>query len=171
MKTNNIPETLIEDVKEDIIRYKETKTIVKAVIYIALAIVLGILLMTANIDGKSWTGMCLGFVAIVLLIMGGIELFGKKKGMKYKGVKINAYQVYFKNPSTSEISRAIREKDTVFLKKEVNSTDMGLRVNMIAAEDGSLCRYRMYKYVPFDYQPEGEIVELTKEMVKAFAEI
>lgn len=171
MKTNNIPETLVEDVKEDITRYKETKNIVKAVIYIVLAIVLGVLLMTANIDGKSWVGMCMGFMAIVFVVMGAIALFGKNSAMKYKGVKINAYQVYFTNPSTAEIGRAIAEGNVDFLKKSVNTIDNGLRVNMIAAEDGSLCRYRMYKYVPFDYQPEGEIVEIEKEIAEKFAAI
>ncbi|MCQ2329631.1 MAG: hypothetical protein MJZ93_03630 [Paludibacteraceae bacterium] len=167
--TNNIPNSLLEDIQSDITYKKSVANLGKGICYIVVGIAAAVLLMVMEIGTSSWEVWGLGFVGTALIIMGFVAIFGSKPDVYYKGEKVAGYQAFFANPSTAAIGKFIDEKNTETLRKTMNTHDNGLRVNMAMTESGSLCRYRMYKYVPFEYKPEGEIVEIDRENGVAFA--
>lgn len=167
--TNNIPNSLLEDIQSDITYKKSVANLGKGICYIAVGIAAAVLLTVLETGTSSWEVWGLGFVGAALIIMGFVVIFGSKPDVFYKGEKIAGYQAFFANPSTAAIGKFIDDKDTEALRKAMNTYDNGLRVNMTMTGSGSLCRYRMYKYVPFEYMPEGEIVEIDREKGIAFA--
>ncbi len=168
--TNHIPDTLVEGL-EGITRAKDKKNICKGCIYLAITAIAAILMFTLNLDKGAWGEMCLGCIGVIMLIMAFVAIFGSKPQLKMNGVKLNGYEIYFKNPSIAEITRMIEARDTDGLRNAMNDTDNGLRMNIAVSEDGSVMRYRMYKYVPFEYKPEGEIASIDAETAKFIAEL
>ncbi|MCQ2237385.1 MAG: hypothetical protein MJZ18_10375, partial [Bacteroidales bacterium] len=100
-----------------------------------------------------------------------VTFFGSKPQLKANGVKLNGYEIYFSNPSIIEVTRMIEAKNAEGLRKAINNCDNGLRMNVVVSEDGNIRRYRMYKYEPFEYKPEGAIVEIDAETAKFIAEL
>jgi len=129
------------------------------------------LIFTLDLQKGDWTEMCLGCIGVVTLIMTFVTFFGSKPQLKMNGVKLNGYEIYFKNPSIVEITRMLEARNAEGLRNAMNESDNGLRMNAIVAEDGSIKRYRMYKYEPFEYKPEGETVEMDAETARFIAEL
>lgn len=169
--TNNIPESLIEDIKSDITYKKSVSAIGKGICYIAIGIVAIVLLIIIGTDSAAWETWGLGCIGTILIVMGIMSICGSKPDLYYKNEKVIGYQAFFSNPSTSAISKFIDEENSEALGKAINIHDNGLRVNMVMTENGNLCRYRMYKYVPFEYKPEGEIVEIEKKKGDTFGRL
>lgn len=169
-KTNNIPDTLVEGL-EGITQAKCGKAICKSCMYLAIAAIATVLVFTLDLEKGAWLEMCLGSIGMITLIMAFVTLFGSKPQLKMNGVNLNGYEIYFKNPSIADITRMIAAKDADGLRDAMNDTDNGLRMNVVVAEDGSVMRYRMYKYEPFEYKPECEAVEIDAETAKFIAEL
>lgn len=166
---NNIPSTLVDDLGRSITEHISRAAIIKTVIYVIVAAAAAALLFAGSIASPAWVPAALGTVATVCIVMAVVTCFGSKRELRYNGTRLRGYEIYFTNPSVSEITRLLREHDREGLLRAVNNTDNGLRLNVAISDDGSLMRYRMYKYVPFEYKPEGATVELdsaTAEFVK-----
>lgn len=168
--TNHIPDTLVEGL-EGIIRAKDKKAICKGCIYLAITAIIAVLMFTLNLDKGAWGEMCLWCLGVIMLIMALVAIFGSKPQLKINGAKLNGYEIYFKNPSIADITRMIETRDADGLRNAMNNTDNGLRMNMIVSEDGSVMRYRMYKYEPFEYKPECNAVEIDAATAKFIAEL
>lgn len=164
MKTKNqIPEALVQDVADKISRHKSSKAIYKSIVYLCIAILAGAVTIFGNLDAQSWKPMCFGCIAVIALIMAIVNMFGSKPEYKYNGVKLVGYEIYLNNPSVSAICVALRDKDLKTMRCAINKMEVGMRLNVAIAEDGSLRRMQFFKYVPFEYKPESEIIGIDAE--------
>ena len=168
--TNHIPETLVEGL-EGITRAKSGKAICKGCIYLLATIVIVVLMLTITLEKGGWIEMCLGCMAIISLVMACVNFFGAKPKLKLNGVKLDGYEIFFKSPSIVEVTKLIENKDAQGLHKIINDSDNGMRMNVVVAQDGSVMRYRIYKYEPFEYKPESEIVNIDAATAKFIAEL
>jgi len=168
--TNHIPETLVEGL-ENISQAKNGKAICKGCIYLLATVVIVVLMLTLDLQKGAWIEMCLGCMAVITLAMAGVNIFGKKPDLKVNGVKLDGYEIFFKNPSIVEVTRMIENRNQQGLRDIINDSDHGLRMNVVVAQDGSVMRYRMYKYEPFEYKPESEIVNIDAATAKFIAEL
>lgn len=168
--TNHIPDTLVEGL-EGITQAKCGKAICKGCIYLAITAIIAVLMFTLNLEKGAWGEMCLGCLGVITLVMALVAIFGSKPQLRMNGIKLNGYEIYFKNPSIADITRMLEARDADGLRNAMNDTDNGLRMNVVVSEDGSVMQYRMYKYVPFEYKPEGEIVNIDAETAKFITEL
>lgn len=164
MKTNaNIPASLVADIAGQVSKHKSPKAIAKAVINLIIAIAAGLAIIFGNLESQSWGPMCLGCIVVICLIMSFVYMFGSTPELRYNGSKINGYQLYFNNPSIAAINVALRDKDRKVVLTYMNKAEIGLRLNVAISEDDSLKRMQFFKYVPFEYKPESEIIEIDAE--------
>lgn len=172
MKTNdNIPASLVEDLAAQVSKHKSPKALAKAAITLVIAIAAGLATIYGNMEAQSWCPMCLGCLSVICLLLTIAYLFFSKPELKYNGSKINGYQFYFNNPSTAAIRIAIRDKDKKALLSFLNKNEIGLRLNVAISEDGSMKRMRFFKYEPFEYKPEGEIIEIDADTAQFIEEL
>lgn len=158
-KTNHIPDTLVEGL-EGITRAKSGKALCRGCIYLVATIIIAVLMVTVEMEKGNWIEMCLGCIGVITLIMTIVSFFGSKPQLKVNGVKLDGYEFFFKNPSIVEITRMIENKDADGLRNAMNESDNGLRMNVVISENYDIMRYRMYKYEPFEYKPESEIINI-----------
>lgn len=159
MKANNhIPASLTADLNANLTEHIAQATIVKTIIAFAIALLAAVVLLSGA-QGPAWLPTAMVSTALLAAVIGFVCLFGSRKELRLNGKKLTGYRLYFKTGSAQEIIRLINERNSRELKKMLNPQEGGLRLNLMMADDGSIARYRIFKYVPFDYQPESDIVE------------
>ena len=67
--------------------------------------------------------------------------------------------------------KAIASKDAKALKSYKNESENGLKLELVYSDDFSIARYRLYRYIPFEFQPDSEIIELNAEQVKVLTQL
>jgi len=166
--TNHIPDTLVEGL-EGITQAKSGSAICKGCIYALATVIIAVAMFALTLEKGGWIEMCLGCMGIITLIMTFVSFFGTRPQLKINGVKLDGYEIFFKNPSIVEVTRMIENRDAKGLRNAMNDCDNGLRMNVIVSENHDVMRYRMYKYEPFEYKPEGEIVNIDAETARFIA--
>ena len=64
-----------------------------------------------------------------------------------------------------------RATDKKALKSYKNTTENGLKLELAYSDDYSIARYRLYRYIPFEFQPDSEIIEINAERVKVLTQL
>ena len=167
MKNNNIPENLLEGL--NITEKRNSGSIVKSLVYLAVAIIATCSLIFIK-DSKSAIYMFAGIVAAFGYIMAICVLIFTRKDVLCEGKRLNGYTLYF-DAANANVEKAIASKDTKALKNYKNTTENGLKLELAYSDDHSVARYRFYRYIPFEFQPDGEIVELNTEQVKVLTQL
>ena len=167
MKNNNIPENLLEGL--NITEKRNSASIIKAVVYLAVAIAATCSLIFIK-DSKSSLYMFAGIVASFGYIMAVCVLIFSRKDILCEGKRLNGYTLYF-DTATANVEKAIAAKDAKALKSYKNTTENGLKLELAYSDDHSIARYRLYRYIPFEFQPDSEIIELKAEQVKVLTQL
>lgn len=161
MKTNNIPASLIEGMESGISYHHSARMYVKAGVYMALALVAVLVLAFADIDSKSPFYFVFGIAAFMfLLLFVSTMAFTKKEArLVGNGSRIECHTLNF-DALPSVVIDDIRNNSFGHLKSLVSKGDGGVRLVMLFSADASVARYRIYKYVPFEYQPVSAVIDL-----------
>ena len=167
MKNNNIPENLLEGL--NITEKRNSASIIKAVVYLAVAIAATCSLIFIK-DSKSSLYMFAGIVASFGDIMAVCVLIFSRKDILCEGKRLNGYTLYF-DTANANVEKAIAAKDAKALKSYKNTTENGLKLELAFSDDHSIARYRLYRYIPFEFQPDSEIIELKAEQVKVLTQL
>jgi hypothetical protein len=167
MKNNNIPENLLEGL--NITEKRNSASIIKAVVYLAVAIAATCSLIFIK-DSKSSLYMFAGIVASFGYIMAVCVLIFSRKDILCEGKGLNGYTLYF-DTANANVEKAIAAKDAKALKSYKNTTENGLKLELAFSDDHSIARYRLYRYIPFEFQPDSEIIELNAEQVKVLTQL
>ena len=162
MKNNNIPENLLEGL--NITEKRNSASIVKAIVYLAVAIAATCSLIFIK-DSKSSLYMFAGIVASFGYIMAVCVLIFSRKDILCEGKRLNGYTLYF-DTANANVEKAIAAKDAKALKSYKNTTENGLKLELAFSDDHSIARYRLYRYIPFEFQPDSEIIEINADQVK-----
>jgi hypothetical protein len=167
MKNNNIPENLLEGL--NITEKRNSASIIKTVVYLAVAIAATCSLIFIK-DSKSSLYMFAGIVASFGYIMAVCVLIFSRKDILCEGKRLNGYTLYF-DTANANVEKAIAAKDAKALKSYKNTTENGLKLELAFSDDHSIARYRLYRYIPFEFQPDSEIIELNAEQVKVLTQL
>jgi hypothetical protein len=162
MKNNNIPENLLEGL--NITEKRNSASIIKAVVYLAVAIAATCSLIFIK-DSKSSLYMFAGIIASFGYIMAVCVLIFSRKDILCEGKRLNGYTLYF-DTANANVEKAIAAKDAKALKSYKNTTENGLKLELAFSDDHSIARYRLYRYIPFEFQPDSEIIEINADQVK-----
>lgn len=100
-------------------------------------------------------------MAVIGLLVAVLTFLFTKKDPRLSDTnqRLSCYTYYF-DASQSAIDEAIRNRRFEHLKSLINIHDAGIRLDMLCTDDATIARYRLYKYIPFEYQPISEITEL-----------
>ena len=167
MKNNNIPENLLEGL--NITEKRNNGSIVKAFVYLAIAIAATCALIFIK-DSKSSVYMLTGTIATFGYIMAICGIIFARKDVLCEGKRLNGYTLYF-DTATANVEKAIAAKDSKALKSYKNNSENGLKLELTYSDDYSVARYRLYRYIPFEFQPDSEIIELNAEQVKVLTQL
>ena len=167
MKNNNIPESLLEGLNTT--EKRNSASIIKAVVYLAMAVAATCSLIFIE-DSKSSIYMLMGIVAAFGYIMAVCVLIFTHKDVICKGKRLNGYTLYF-DTANANVEKAISAKDAKALKSYKNESENGLKLELVYSDDFSVARYRLYRYIPFEFQPDSEIIELNAEQVKVLTQL
>ena len=167
MKNNNIPENLLEGL--NITEKRNSASIVKALIYLAIAIAATCALVFIK-DSKSSMYMLVGIIAAFGYIMAVCVAIFASKDIMCEGKRLNGYTLYF-DTANANVEKAIASKDAKALKSYKNESENGLKLELAYSDDYSVARYRLYRYIPFEFQPDSEIIELNAEQVKVLTQL
>ena len=167
MKNNNIPENLLEGL--NITEKRNSASIVKSLVYLVVAVAATLSLIFIK-DSKSSLYMFAGIVASFGYIMAVCVLIFSRKDILCEGKRLNGYTLYFET-ANANVEKAIAAKDAKALKSYKNTTENGLKLELVFSDDHSIARYRLYRYIPFEFQPDSEIIELNAEQVKVLTQL
>ena len=162
MKNNNIPENLLEGL--NITEKRNSASIVKSLVYLVVAVAATLSLIFIK-DSKSSLYMFAGIVASFGYIMAVCVLIFSRKDILCEGKRLNGYTLYFET-ANANVEKAIAAKDAKALKSYKNTTENGLKLELVFSDDHSIARYRLYRYIPFEFQPDSEIIEINADQVK-----
>lgn len=167
MKNNNIPENLLEGL--NITEKRNSASIVKSLVYLVVAVAATLSLIFIK-DSKSSLYMFAGIVASFGYIMAVCVLIFSRKDILCEGKRLNGYTLYFET-ANANVEKAIAAKDAKALKSYKNTTENGLKLELVFSDDHSIARYRLYRYIPFEFQPDSEIIEINAEQVKVLTQL
>ena len=167
MKNNNIPENLLEGLNTT--EKRNSASWVKALIYLIIAVAATCSLIFIK-DSKSAIYMFAGIVAAFGYIMAVCVPIFAHKDILCEGKRLNGYTLYF-DTATANVEKAIAAKDAKALKSYKNESENGLKLELAYSDDHSIARYRLYRYIPFEFQPDSEIVEINAEQVKVLTQL
>lgn len=167
MKNNNIPENLLEGLNTT--EKRNNGSIVKSLIYLAVAIIATCSLIFIK-DSKSSIYMFAGIIAAFGYIMTVCILIFTHKDVLCEGKRLNGYTLYF-DTANANVEKAIATKDNKALKSYKNTTENGLKLELAYSDDYSIARYRLYRYIPFEFQADSEIIEINAEQVKVLTQL
>lgn len=167
MKNNNIPENLLEGLNTT--EKRNSASIVKTVVYLVVAVAATCSLIFIK-DSKSSIYMLMGIVAAFGYIMAVCVLIFAHKDILCEGKRLNGHTLYF-DTTNANVEKAIASKDAKALKNYKNESENGLKLELAYSNDHSIARYRLYRYIPFEFQPDSEIIELKAEQVKVLTQL
>lgn len=167
MKNNNIPENLLEGLNTT--EKRNSASIVKALVYLVVAVAATCSLIFIK-DSKSSIYMLMGIVAAFGYIMAVCVLIFANKNILCEGKRLNGHTLYF-DTTNANVEKAIASKDSKALKNYKNESENGLKLELAYSDDHSIARYRLYRYIPFEFQPDSEIIELKAEQVKVLTQL
>jgi hypothetical protein len=167
MKNNNIPENLLEGLNTT--EKRNSASIVKALVYLVVAVAATCSLIFIK-DSKSSIYMLMGIVAAFGYIMAVCVLIFAHKDILCEGKRLNGHTLYF-DTANANVEKAIASKDAKALKNYKNESENGLKLELAYSDDLSIARYRLYRYIPFEFQPDSEIIELNAEQVKVLTQL
>ncbi len=167
MKNKNIPENLLEGL--NITEKRSGATMMKALIYLVIGVAATLSLVFIK-DSKSSMYMFMGIVAALGYIMAVCVVIFSSKDILSDGKRLNGYTLYF-DTANANVEKAIAAKDAKALKSYKNENENGLKLELAFSDDHSVARYRLYRYIPFEFQPDSEIVEINAEQVKVLTQL
>ena len=112
----------------------------------------------------------MGIVAAFGYIMAVCVLIFAHKDILCEGKRLNGHTLYF-DTTNANVEKAIASKDAKALKNYKNESENGLKLELAYSDDHSIARYRLYRYIPFEFQPDSEIIELNAEQVKVLTQL
>ena len=172
MKNNNISDTLVNSIESRIKYQHSTSMYIKVIVSFVIAVASVVILALANIDTKAPLFFFLGFMAIIGVAVGLITLFFTKKEMRLVDTnQIIRCQSFYFNATQTALDSAIAAHNFDSLKKMININDSGLRLDLLATDDASIARYQIMKYVPFEYQPCSDVVDVDRMTVEAMSKL
>lgn len=170
MKTNNIQPSLLEGLESRIKYQYSTRMFCLVAIYLLVAVASVIVLFVANIDQRSPLYFIFGLLAFFGILMAVTTFSFQKKEVRLSdsGAKLICRSYHF-DASVNGINEDIRNHRFDHLKSTKNNVDSGVRLDVLYADDASEARYRLYKYIPFEYQPVSDVVPIDAETAHALA--
>lgn len=167
MKNNNIPTNLLEGL--NIIEKRNSKLWLKTIFYFTIALVSTAALLFIE-DSKSSVYMFAGIAAAFGYILGICVIIFSRKDTICDGKRLNGYTIFFDTDNAS-VEKAISAKDAKSLKDYKNSAENGLKLELAYSDDFSIARYRLYRYIPFEFQPDSEIIDINPEQAQILTTI
>lgn len=145
---------------------------ISAAIAFGIAVVAVAVLYAAQISQKSPLYFILGLTAVVGVIMGITTIIFTKKAMYLAdGNQRLECRSFFFNTTQNVLTEAIASRNANQLRSLMNNNDSGLRLDVLSSADRSVARYRIYKYIPFEYQPISEIVDIDDATLRVLVEL
>ncbi|MGL5682338.1 MAG: hypothetical protein ACRDDZ_04680 [Marinifilaceae bacterium] len=125
---------------------------------------------TSTIDNTGATYMFLAFASIVGLVVGICNIFTAPKLMVYTPTnsKIHIYHFEFginDYAKTKEILNTGNLHDLLQLEK---SDGLSIRLEIAISNDEQLVAYQYFKYIPYEYVPDSDIIYLDWKTAKLF---
>ena len=74
-------------------------------------------------------------------------------------------QVFYFDTTSEKLFDAIKNKDTNYLKSVYTDIDRGVKLEMAYTDNYSLAICQAYKYVPYEFVPDSDIINLSNEEV------
>lgn len=161
MKTNNIPSSLCENIENRISYHSTTRMYVKTIAYAVLALVSVLPLLVAGIDPKSPLYFLLGILAVLFILLSVSTIAFTKKEPRLTGTAspLSCHLLDF-NATPSVIIDDIEHSRIDHLKSMLSNAEGGTRLYFLLSADGTVAQYRLYHYVPFEYQPVTSILPI-----------
>lgn len=144
LKANNITEKA------------ETPYMAIACMVIALPIFIYANTLEADSDGI----MPLLLTGFVFMVVGVIRLFNNGKGYITTDTneKLNEATLFFDNSQRAEVEETLRNGEFTKLHNiACKNGNQALMLELYCTKNNSTAIYRLYKYVPYSYEPAGEI--------------
>lgn len=162
MKTYTIIPALIEDINEKIKKQRSRKSWINAAIFGAIFIITTALIVAMNFDEKSSIYFMLMLISISCAIMSLLSILFVKHEFKYlpSNQSIWGKTLYFDTTSVETLKEAIEQHDKKLLIKLLNNEERGIKMELITTDDYQLARYRLFKYVPFEFQSQTENIDI-----------
>lgn len=167
MKTSVLSDTLLSKYQDKILRKKSPASWVSFFVVLSVAIASLIFLFSYNFGSDSELKFYVSFVMVAFFIIAVLQfLFGKKRYYYTPdNVVVNACEYYF-NTTSDKLFDAIKKGDKDYLKSVSNSVDSGIKLEMAYTDNGSLSVCQSFKYIPYEYLPDSEVVDLSKKEVE-----
>ena len=144
------------------------KSISTAIVLFAVAI--AVFVMANKMSDFAYIGMIL--LGIVLSIIAFIKFVnGRDYVYLPTRSKLSKKTLFFNISDTSAIRNILDTGDYRKLKKHYSASNSGgAKLDVIVSEDKTYAAYRLYVYVPYDYEPVTELIDVVSENVGQFVE-
>lgn len=167
MKTSIVSDLLLSDVKNSLVRRRSITTILFSALSLSISVISFIVLITYDFGYKSELEFYISFVMIAFLIAAILQFIFGKKLYYYKpeNVPVKCH-LYFFDTTSEKLIQAVKTNDINFLKSVVNDYDRGIKMELAYTPNYSIAICQCYKYVPYEYIPDSEVITLTNSEVE-----
>lgn len=127
-----------------------------------VCIVAGVILFATQImlSGNDDKRMPLLLIAFLLVVIGVVKIFlGGRRYVYNKSNEImNEEVLYFEQTQKDVVENRLQNGEFAHLRNSaINNFNLSLMVELYTTKSGSVAMYRIYKYIPYEFEPIGEM--------------
>lgn len=137
--------------------------------YTSLAcIAAGAILFTTQLllSGNEENKMPLLLIAILLVMIGIVKIFcsGQKYVYDKSNETMNEEILYFEYTQKEVVENRLQNGEFALLRNAAsNNLSLSLMVELYATKSGNAAMYRIYRYIPYEFEPLDEMQFYQKE--------
>jgi len=141
----------------------EKKTNISALICGICCLVIGIVLFfVQSVAGNIALQYFIIIIGIVLVCFGAYQMIAKSRRWYYKktGSPVTSREYYYTADDFASLKAAVNAKNFEALKKIKTQGSSNVRLNIVTAKDKSYAAMQLFRYQPFEFKPEDDVVVL-----------
>ena len=112
------------------------------------------------LSGNDDKRMPLLLIAFLLVVIGVVKIFlGGRRYVYNKSNEImNEEVLYFEQTQKDVVENRLQNGEFAHLRNSaINNFNLSLMVELYTTKSGSVAMYRIYKYIPYEFEPIGEM--------------
>lgn len=112
------------------------------------------------------------FVGLALVGYGAYMLLCRTKAWYYKGTgsPVRCKECFFVADDFAALQAALKSGNMQALKKLKQQPDSNVKLCVTSSKDGHFAAFQLYRYQPFEFKPEGDVVVLKDAEAQAIIE-
>ena len=166
MKTSTLSDALLSNVKNNITRRKTILTLLISALNLSISIASFVFLMVYDFGTNNEMKFYISFIMVAFLIIAVLQfLFGERQYYYLPDNTPLKAQVFYFDTTSEKLFDAIKNKNTNDLKSVYTDIDRGVKLEMAYTDNYSLAICQAYKYVPYEFVPDSDIINLSNEEV------